>query len=401
MAGLMIVGLLALISPSAGATSTWRAVDLRSPLSQDIQGVLTEWCPDYRMNDWDIITTDVQLSAEDYNLTPGLILSLMAGEQTIGRISQARLYYFNLDMGSNLGNQEPPVAWFDSERVARAYCSQFERYEIRDASIAAYFVGHSQLPPDGSIRTQPQSFIDLVSMVMRLDAEWTHLGGVDGPQIVDANEITMDSGPLIIEIDENTPASAFDIPTYDSSEVEAAYIHNMIHFNSGLDEEMGHEIFTAIATYAEQHQTVDARLVMALVACESSFRPDAVSRVGAQGLGQLMPFTAERFGVNDPFDIDENIRATFQYLEREIERWQDHNYPLDRILSAYNAGPGAVEQYTDAPHYGIPPYAETVDYVQKVVNIYFYLLPEGERVRFLRGQSRHVIETNNSVSMAS
>jgi soluble lytic murein transglycosylase-like protein len=205
----------------------------------------------------------------------------------------------------------------------------------------------------------------------------------------------------VVEVGSDTPSSAFEMPEYDLSQIEEDYVKNMMHFNSGLDSDTAHEIFAAIARYAEEHQAVDARLVMALVACESSFRPEAVSRCGAQGLGQLMPFTAERFGVEDPFDIDENIGATFQYLERELERWSGYSYPLDRVLAAYNAGPSAVEEYSDAPYYGVPPYSETVNYVRRVVNIYFYLLPEGERARFLRGQSRHVAEANGTVYLAS
>jgi soluble lytic murein transglycosylase-like protein len=114
-----------------------------------------------------------------------------------------------------------------------------------------------------------------------------------------------------------------------------------------------------------------------------------------------MPFTAEHFGVSDPYDIDENIGATFAYLQREINRWSNYNYPLDRVLAAYNAGPGAVEKYTNSPYNGIPPYDETINYVRKVVNIYFYLLPEDERTGRLSGQSRHITQTNGIIRLAS
>ncbi len=398
----LLIGLL--MGPvSAENLYTYRVVDLNSPLSQDIMRVVVEWCPDCRLSEWEAVTRDVQLTAEDYNLAPSLLMALMAGEEASGHIAQARLYYFNLDTGL-AGDQSPPSAWFDAERVARAYSVQFERYEDRTASAAAYYLGHSALPPDGSIATQPQGFRDLISLVLRLDAEWSHLGERGGPQIVDGNEINPpDSGgfgPQFVETDESTPASAFDRVEYDLTEIERPYIQNMMHYNSRLSEETALEIFDAIRRHAANHQTVDARLVMALVACESSFRPDAVSRAGALGLGQLMPFTADRHGVEDPFDIDENIRATFEYLEREIERWASYNYPLDRVLSAYNAGPGAVERYSDGPYHGIPPYSETINYVRRVINIYFYFLPEDERLRILRGQSRHITETDGVISLA-
>jgi hypothetical protein len=310
----------------------------------------------------------------------------MKGEESYAGYPQTRLYYYNLDNNVTASQDNFPSAWFDAERVARSYYVQYDRYGDRAAAIAAYFVGSQSIPANGDFSSLPQAMIDLITSIMTMDAEWSHLGEQRGPQVV--------------EVDESTPETSFEQTEYDFSEVEQAYIQNMMHFNPGLDDETASEIFAAIYNHASDFQAVDARLVMALVACESSFRPDAESHCGAQGLGQLMPFTSERFGVEDPFNIDENIRATFAYLDREINRWNSFNYPLDRILAAYNAGPGAVEEYSDAPYNGIPPYEETVNYVKKVVNIYFYLLPEEERGARLSGQSRHVIETNGTTQLA-
>ena len=88
----------------------------------------------------------------------------------------------------------------------------------------------------------------------------------------------------------------------------------------------------------------------------------AVSPKGAMGLMQLMPATAAQFGVIDPFNPSENIRAGVSYLRQLLDRY-DHDEQL--ALAAYNAGPGAVDKYGSR----IPPYKETQDYVTKISSI--------------------------------
>jgi soluble lytic murein transglycosylase-like protein len=103
---------------------------------------------------------------------------------------------------------------------------------------------------------------------------------------------------------------------------------------------------------------VDEAVVRAIIHAESAFNPRALSRVGAQGLMQLMPATARRFGVGDAFDAAENIRGGVQYLAWLLKRF-DGNVKL--AAAGYNAGEGAVDKYK-----GIPPYAETRRYVERV-----------------------------------
>lgn len=107
---------------------------------------------------------------------------------------------------------------------------------------------------------------------------------------------------------------------------------------------------------------LDPALVLAVISAESNFRVDAVSPKNAQGLMQLIPVTAERFGVTNPFDPKENIRGGMKYL-RWLLSYFGGNVPL--AVAAYNAGEGAVLK-----HKGIPPYAETKAYVRKVLAIY-------------------------------
>ncbi len=112
-----------------------------------------------------------------------------------------------------------------------------------------------------------------------------------------------------------------------------------------------------IAAAARQHG-VDEAIVRAIIHAESAFNPNALSRVGAQGLMQLMPATARRFGVSNSFDASQNIRGGVQYLAWLLKRF---NGNLTLAAAGYNAGEGAVDKYK-----GGPPYSETQRYVQRV-----------------------------------
>jgi soluble lytic murein transglycosylase-like protein len=106
---------------------------------------------------------------------------------------------------------------------------------------------------------------------------------------------------------------------------------------------------------------MDPALVAAVARAESGFNPAAVSPAGAQGLMQLMPSTARGLGVTDPFDPAQNLDGGARYLRAQLDRFGDPAL----ALAAYNAGPGAVSRAG-----GIPPYAETQTYVQRVLGYY-------------------------------
>lgn len=121
------------------------------------------------------------------------------------------------------------------------------------------------------------------------------------------------------------------------------------------------EILNIVDKTAKKYN-VDNRLVTALIKQESAFDPKAVSKAGAQGLMQLMPETAKSVGVLNPFSAVQNVEGGVRYLKKMLDKY---NGNVILALAAYNAGPGAVDKYN-----GVPPYAETQDYVKKILSDY-------------------------------
>lgn len=118
-------------------------------------------------------------------------------------------------------------------------------------------------------------------------------------------------------------------------------------------------------SYVQKHATahgVSPKLVSAVMRVESCYDRRAVSRSGARGLMQLMPFTAEELGVRDSFDPEQNIEGGIRYLGRMLKRF---NQDVRLGLAAYNAGPEAV-----VAHKGVPPFPNTVSYVERILKLY-------------------------------
>jgi soluble lytic murein transglycosylase-like protein len=111
-------------------------------------------------------------------------------------------------------------------------------------------------------------------------------------------------------------------------------------------------------------------LVKAIIKAESGGNRMAVSPKGAQGMMQLMPFTAKHFKVSDPFDPIENIEGGVKYIKELLDAFQGN---LVHALAAYNAGPAAVRR-----HGGIPPYRETQEYVKRVMKYYQQYMARNE-----------------------
>jgi soluble lytic murein transglycosylase-like protein len=120
---------------------------------------------------------------------------------------------------------------------------------------------------------------------------------------------------------------------------------------------------------AARAAAVRPELVRAVIVVESAFNPRAVSKRGAQGLMQLKPSTARRYGVSNAFDPEQNITAGAHYLRDLLARFGND---LELTLAAYNAGEEAVERYGRS----IPPFTETRHYVPTVMRVYRQLLAQ-------------------------
>ncbi len=118
----------------------------------------------------------------------------------------------------------------------------------------------------------------------------------------------------------------------------------------------------SLAIAAAGRHGLDPDLVLAVVAVESAFRPDAVSPKGAQGLMQLMPRTAASLGVTNALDPRQNLEGGARHLRFLVDLYGGD---LRKALAAYNAGQGAVQR-----HGGVPPYRETREYVKKILKRY-------------------------------
>lgn len=131
---------------------------------------------------------------------------------------------------------------------------------------------------------------------------------------------------------------------------------------SGSIEDRARDHMPIIKQYAKLYG-VSIELIKAIITVESCFDRYAVSSVGAKGLMQLMPATADSLGVYNIFNAKDNIRGGTRYFRQMLEEFE---FDIELALAAYNAGPNAVKKYN-----GIPPYDETQKYVKKVIKYYY------------------------------
>jgi len=171
---------------------------------------------------------------------------------------------------------------------------------------------------------------------------------------------------------------------------------NCLKWNAHQINRKAKQFDRSIISYSRQYH-IDSNLVKSIITVESCFKTKAKSHAGAQGLMQLIPATARRFGVTKSYNPQQNIRGGVKYLKFLKSRYKGD---LKKILAAYNAGEGAVDKYK-----GIPPYKETKHYVKNVMKIYARLNPKAGRVSAVytvtkKGQKpgRHGWQYNRSIA---
>jgi soluble lytic murein transglycosylase-like protein len=157
------------------------------------------------------------------------------------------------------------------------------------------------------------------------------------------------------------PASAQTVPAATAS--EATYAAVLRTINPKLPMEKARAYARSVLKDAWKTH-LDARFIMSIVTVESRWRANAVSSVGARGLGQLMPGTARTLGVN-AWNPSDNLRGTSAYLKTLMNRFAGKPNAMKLAIAGYNAGPKAVERY-----HGVPPYGETQHYVVKVLRVW-------------------------------
>ena len=150
--------------------------------------------------------------------------------------------------------------------------------------------------------------------------------------------------------------SAYLVSTGNSVNATSGTDFDKIYNDIAVDDSL-----ESIFAGAAKEFGINENFLKAVAKAESGFDTDAVSGCGAQGIMQLMPFTSESYGVTDPFDAKQNIYAGAQLLSELLD---NYNGNATLALAAYNAGSGSVQKYG-----GVPPYDETVNYINKINDI--------------------------------
>ena len=200
---------------------------------------------------------------------------------------------------------------------------------------------------------------------------WTLLFGLGSPTRLSAEIAVLTNGQTLKLTSHRQEGSVLFLSLKDGGEVgvSAAEVRGIVP--DEFVDEVVPEVMAGVgrggdlrvlATEAARRHGVDPELVLAMVAAESAFRPDAVSPKGAQGLMQLMPATARELGVADSLDPLQNLDGGTRYLKQLLARYKGE---VKKAVAAYNAGPGAVQR-----HKGVPPYRETLHYVERVLREY-------------------------------
>ena len=252
------------------------------------------------------------------------------------------------------------VRSYSSKRVPGASCTAVSTYSEPKRKRAAESAPSTPAPaPAGAgsvITAAPSSSATAAEATPSSPrkARFVRMGSSTTYSYVDANGVRNYSNRRPKGV-ANVNVSRIEYPIFEMETCYACGVQPKVNFGS---IRLNTSAYQAEIAAAARDFGVDEAIVRAIIHAESAFRPTALSRVGAQGLMQLMPATARRFGVSNAFDAGQNIRGGVQYLSWLLKRF---NGNLTLAAAGYNAGEGAVDKYK-----GVPPYSETRRYVERV-----------------------------------
>lgn len=196
-------------------------------------------------------------------------------------------------------------------------------------------------------------FVSLTISIASLAVAWTSAHG----QIYAG---VSDTGTLVLSNRQGADAQTLIVAT---PPVANPVSVSVVGARAPMADELAAKVFLPFIQEASSAYRLPAELIHAVIAVESNYNPRAVSPKGAQGLMQLMPATARRFGAGDAFDPRQNILTGSRYLRWLLDQF---NQNMELAVAAYNAGEGAVVK----AGYRIPPYTETMKYVPNVLAHY-------------------------------
>lgn len=201
-----------------------------------------------------------------------------------------------------------------------------------------------------------QRAVQMNNQINSINSQWTPVSKANPIEIQNNNIQSFDK---VLQASAKTKFG--DLLTNPSTRVNAQIYSNSALSSKGAEPLSKSKIQDIIFRASKKHG-VDEKLVNAVVKQESGFNPNAKSKVGAMGLMQLMPATAKGLGVANPMDPEQNVEGGVKYLKSMLDKY---NGNIILALAAYNAGPSAVDRYD-----GVPPYAETQNYVKSILSSY-------------------------------